>query len=144
MAQHRAGARGQHRGHEPPIAREQRVAHREHAAMDPVQRTARHAMIDRTGPEPEAGKLMARDHAVLARSQPGDRPIEVRVTFSLKYRENVNVGSHGQILARPASRFTTESHQLPEGTPEASKHPALADWPRAHADAERRRHGSLC
>jgi hypothetical protein len=87
---------------------------------------------------------MARDHAVLARSEPSDRPIQVRVTFPLKYRENVNVGSHGQRLARPASRFTTESHQLSGGTPEASKHPALADWPRAHADAERQRDRSLC
>jgi hypothetical protein len=103
VAEDRAVARRKDRGHPRAVPGQDRVADREHGAVNDVQATALEAMVDRSGAEPQLGQLRTRHDAVLAHGQARDRRVRrTSVTFAPYVGAKVNVDPHARMVAARA------------------------------------------
>lgn len=71
-----------------------------HPSVQPMQPPLLEAVLDGTVSEPEPSELPARDHAVLAGRDVGDRRVDAaRSTFPMTVNGNVEKPGHALILA---------------------------------------------
>jgi hypothetical protein len=80
VAQNRTASRSEYGSYEVTNAAEAAMAHGVHASMQGVRAAAGEMMPDRPGADTDLEQLAARDHAVLALGNRGDRSIRPTLT----------------------------------------------------------------
>jgi hypothetical protein len=107
MAQDRPRAARQDAGEEAALGSEHAMAHRVDAAMDGVEAAARDAAVDGVLADAVVSELVARDDAVLAAGQIGDRPVGAR--------RDAASGVHRENVPADALRVARARHQFGAG-----------------------------
>jgi hypothetical protein len=88
MAENRALAAAENRGHPPSLVGQSPPADGEYAPVERVQEAPDHQPLDRPGPNPALPQLRSGHHPVLLVSQPDDRPLpRPSRQFALPWRD---------------------------------------------------------
>jgi len=87
MAQHRRGARSEHRSHPAAFSAQRRVSDPVDAAMDREQRAAPQPAVDAARGKAQIAQLLPADHSVLCLRELSDRPVHPAATRPRQRRD---------------------------------------------------------